>query len=67
MISPRLADFVIVVVTIVWVASFIVSIFSGAYKPDPQINVIFMGIVGGAFAIKARKSKEGTNNGGQKS
>lgn len=55
MISPALANVVIVVVTAVWVTSFVVALVSVTYKPDPQINVIFMAIVGGAMALKARK------------
>lgn len=67
MISPPLANFVIVVVTLVWVTSFLFSIFSSTYKPDPQINVIFMGIVGGSLALKARKSKGEAGDGEPKS
>lgn len=63
MISPRLANIVIVIVTCVWVISFGVSITSATYKPDPQINVIFMAIVGGAMALKA---KRGGDEGGTK-
>lgn len=55
MISAPLANAIVVVVTIVWVISFVVSIFSPVYKPDPQINVIFMGIVGGSLALKAKR------------
>jgi hypothetical protein len=54
-ISPKVANGIIVVVTIVWVASFIISIFMPEYRADPQINVIFMGIVGGSLALKSRK------------
>jgi hypothetical protein len=46
---------VIVVVTIVWVTSFVVSLASATYHPDPQINVIFMAVVGGAMALKAKR------------
>lgn len=59
MISPKLANLVIVVVTCVWVISFGVSITSATYRPDPQINVIFMAIVGGAMALKAKRGDEG--------
>jgi hypothetical protein len=58
MISPTLANVIVVVVTIVWVISFAVSIFSPIYKPDPQINVIFMGIVGGSLALKAKRKED---------
>jgi nicotinamide riboside transporter PnuC len=58
-ISPRLANVVIIIVTIVWVTSFAVSLFSLTYKPDPQINVIFMAITGGAMALKAKRGEGG--------
>jgi uncharacterized membrane protein len=54
-ISPTLANVVIVIVTLVWVTSFAVSLVSATYHPDPQINVIFMAIVGGAMALKAKR------------
>lgn len=54
-ITPRIANWVIVVVTVVWVTSFIVSVVVPEYRADPQINVIFMGIVGGSLALKSRK------------
>jgi hypothetical protein len=65
-ISPKLANGVIVVVTCVWVISFCVSLASLTYKPDPQINVIFMAIVGGAMALKAKRGGNGNGNGGTK-
>jgi hypothetical protein len=54
-ISPRIANGVIVTVTAVWVLSFLVSIVVPSYRADPQINVIFMGIVGGSIALRGRK------------
>ncbi len=55
MVTPRIANAVIVVVTIVWVCSFVLSVVVPEYRADPQISVIFMGIVGGSLALKARK------------
>jgi hypothetical protein len=57
-INLKVANGVIIVVTAVWVVSFVVSIVWPDYRADPQINVIFMGLVGGALAVKRRKSKE---------
>lgn len=64
MISAKLANIVISVVTLVWVASFALSVISTTYKPDPQINVIFMMIVGGAMALKVKRgdSEESSGN-----
>jgi hypothetical protein len=66
-ISPGLANVIIVVVTGVWVTSFIVALLSSTYKPDPQINVIFMAIVGGAMALKARRPADAPKNSEDKS
>lgn len=55
MINPRIANAVIVVVTIVWVCSFVVSIVIPEYRADPQITVVFMSVVGGSLALKSRK------------
>lgn len=55
MITPRVANAVIIVVTTVWVCQFIVSIVVPEYRADPQIHVIFMSIVGGSLALKSRK------------
>lgn len=55
MITPRIANAIVVVVTIVWVCAFVASIVVPEYRADPQINVIFMGIVGGSLALKFRK------------
>lgn len=52
MLSPKLANVIAVIVTAVWVVSFAVSLFSVTYKPDPQINVVFMAVVGAAMALK---------------
>lgn len=42
MSTPQLANRVIVVVTVVWVTSFVVSIVSPGYRADPQIHVVFL-------------------------
>jgi hypothetical protein len=60
-ISPKIANAVIIVVTTVWVSSFVMSAFVPAYRADPQINLIFMGIVGGSLALKERKPKADGN------
>lgn len=55
MIDRRIANAVIITVTVVWVISFAVSIVVPSYRADPQINVIFMGIVGGSLALKGAR------------
>lgn len=62
--SERVRNAIIAVVTTVWAANFVAGL--GAipdYEPDQSINAIFMAIVGGLFAIGARKNgDEGGND-----
>lgn len=55
LIPPVIANTILIVVTAVWVTSFAASLLSTSYHPDPQINLIFMGIVGAAWANAIRK------------
>ncbi len=67
MIDPKLKNVIISVVTAVWALNFAAGIALKSYEPDQAINAIFMGIVGGLFAIGARQDKgSGTkkNDGG---
>jgi hypothetical protein len=50
---------VIAVVTTVWAGNFLGGMFLEGYEPSEAINGIFMAIVGGTFALGARR-----NNGG---
>lgn len=63
MVSDRMATIIIWVVTTVWAVNFLAGLthFNG-YQSDQAINGIFMGIVGGLFAIKAR---HGNRSGGE--
>lgn len=55
MISDRTANFLIAVVTTVWVGNIAAGMFEiNGYQPSESINGIFMAIVGGAFALRAR-------------
>jgi hypothetical protein len=55
------------IVTCVWVLSFIAQFIPGLeYKSDPQINLIFGTLVGGAFALpKLLGSKGGDDSPGK--
>lgn len=55
-INKRLGNVVIVLICVIWSANFVAQFFVSDYKPDPTINMIFMGIVGGLFALQQRKS-----------
>jgi hypothetical protein len=58
-IDPKLKNWIISIVTGVWALNFIVGLIpSLEYKPDQAINAIFMAIVGGLFAISARRPPE---------
>lgn len=54
MISDRTRTIIIFIVTAVWAINFIAGVAVHDYKPSESINGIFMGIVGGLFAISAR-------------
>lgn len=67
MIDPKLKNSIIIVVTAVWAINFIAGLAIPSYEPDQAINAIFMGIVGGLFALGARgdgngKDGKGGNN-----
>lgn len=54
MISDRTRAVIIYIVTAIWAANFLAGVLVETYKPSESINGIFMGIVGGLFAISAR-------------
>lgn len=62
MIDPRLKNGIIIVVTTIWATNFLAGLVIKSYEPDQAINAIFMGIVGGLFALGVRD-----NSGGGKS
>ena len=53
-ISPRLRNAIIIVVTAVWALNFGAGLVVDDYEPDQAINGVFMGIVGGLFALASR-------------
>lgn len=59
MIDPKLKNWIISIVTAVWALNFIVGLVPQLnYKPDQAINAIFMAIVGGLFALQARRPED---------
>lgn len=56
MINKRLGNVVIVLICVIWAANFGAQFIVTNYKPDPTINMIFMGIVGGLFALQSRRT-----------
>lgn len=57
--SDRTATTVIYVVTGIWVANIVAGIAVPGYQPAESINGVFMAVVGGAFALRARGSNRG--------
>lgn len=65
LLNKRLADAIVVVVTIVWFINFLAPLFPGIeYKSDPTIHAVFMAVVGGTLALRRNGSdKSGGSNG----
>lgn len=61
MISPKLRNWVVGIVTGVWALNFAAGLVPELhYKPDQAINAVFMAIVGGMVALGAKgKNKDG--------
>lgn len=55
MVGDRTRTVIIGVVTTVWAINFGAGFVVDDYKPDQAINGIFMAIVGGLFALGARR------------
>lgn len=64
MINKRLGNVVIGLICVIWAANFGAQFVVTDYKPDPTINMIFMGIVGGLFALQHRKPNGNNDEGG---
>ena len=56
MIDETTRRIIIYLVSAVWAINFAAGFFVTDYKPDQAINGIFMAIVGGLFALGARKN-----------
>lgn len=56
MLPKPLANAIVILVSVVWAANFILQFIVPTYKTDPLIHTAFMAIVGAAFAF-SRKDK----------
>ena len=55
MISDRTATVLIGVITAIWALNILAGMAQlNGYQPSESINGVFMAIVGGAFALRAR-------------
>lgn len=52
-LAPWLANAIVIAVLLVWLVNFFAPFFIPTYRPDPQLNFLFMGIAGGALGLKA--------------
>ena len=52
-LAPWLANTIVIAVLVVWLVNFFAPFFIPSYRPDPQLNFLFMGIAGGALGLKA--------------
>lgn len=59
MIGDRTRTVIIGVVTTIWAINFLAGLVINGYEPSESINGIFMAIVGGLFALGARKGSNG--------
>ncbi len=65
MLTDRAATVLIAVVTTIWAGNIVAGMFAiNGYQPSESINGIFMGIVGGAFALRARSRDRHDDNDG---
>lgn len=61
MIGDRTRTVIIGVVTAIWAINFLAGLVVTGYEPSESINGIFMAIVGGLFALGARKGAQPRN------
>lgn len=59
MIPRPLATGIIVLVSVVWFANFLLQFVVPGYQPDPTIHGIFGAIVGGALALSKQDTGKG--------
>lgn len=60
MISDRTANAIIAVVTAIWAGNILAGMLPALdHEPSESVNGIFMAIVGGAFALRARSRQGG--------
>lgn len=64
MIDETTRRVIIYLVSAVWAANFGAGFVVEDYKPDQAINGIFMAIVGGLFALGAKKNGDSGGEGG---
>lgn len=63
MLSPRMTDVIIGLVSTIWAVNFFAGLILPNYEADQTINAIFMAIVGGAIAFKVNAARDKQDGG----
>lgn len=59
--DKRLSAAIAIVITVVWAASFIVSVINPQYAPPPTLHALMMVVAGAAFGNAVLGRKNGNN------
>jgi hypothetical protein len=57
-VNNKIRTALIVLISLVWSSSFVATIFEHGYKPPPEINMAFMGVVGMLTATYQKDSRK---------
>lgn len=58
--NPKLQAIVIICVALVWVANFVAKATITDYEPSPQVDAIFLSVLG--FLLATRNKNDDTNS-----
>jgi len=58
----RISNFIAIMVTVVWVTSFVADILSKEYAPSPYVHLAMMAVVGAAFGNSLLKRGSNDSN-----
>lgn len=58
MISRPLSSAILVLVSLIWAANFVLQFVVDGYRPDPIYHGVFMSVVGAALAVTKRGNGE---------
>lgn len=69
--SNRVRTYIVIVVTAVWALNFLATLAIPSYQSSPEINSIFMAVMGTALAtapmVGSRRQREEEETGGENS
>lgn len=64
MLPRPIATAIIVLVSVIWAANFVLQFVVANYHPDVTLNGVFMAIVGGALALSRKDKNDGSGGDG---